>query len=500
MIPELPWSTAGRGLQTAALAGYAIAQLLLALLATHRGITLWRFRRRLARAATPAPSVWPRVTVQLPLYNEPAVATRLIEAVACLDHPRDRLEVQVLDDSTDVTTDLVAAAVRDHRRRGLDIRHVRRPARVGFKAGALAAGLASASGEFVAVFDADFVPDSDFLRRTLPRFSDPSVGMVQGRWGHLNRGRSLLTAAQAVLLDSHFFIEHDVRRSRGLFFNFNGTAGVWRRACIEAAGGWSSDTLTEDLDLSYRAQLAGWRFEFDPAAEVPAELPSDFGAFRSQQRRWAKGSIQTARKILPGLLRRPLPWRTKLESLAHLGANLAYPLLLALVLLLAPVLFAPSTLSPLAVAMLQLGLFATGLLPVAAFLAAGQACARRPWPLVVRDVLGALALGIGMSANNARAVLEGFGASLGDWERTPKSGEGAGAPASAPRAAAPARRAFSGRTELALAVYSAAMLAGAVATGRWNATPFLALVVAGFAWVGAGTLRHSRRASLAPRS
>src|SRR6266545_3009872 len=234
-----------------------------------------------------------------------------------------------------------------------------------------AEGLRAARGEFLAVFDADFVPGRDFLRRTLPYFADPGVGMVQARWGHLNREGSLLTAAQAVLLDSHFALEHDARMRCGLFFNFNGTAGVWRRACIESAGGWSHDTLTEDLDLSYRAQLSGWRFVFDATIEAPAELPVDLEALKSQQRRWAKGSIQTARKLLPRLLRDALPLPVKLEALFHLTNNFAYPLLLLLALLLLPVLIgtahAPST----AVWALQLGVIVLGVIPVALFLAEG---------------------------------------------------------------------------------------------------------------------------------
>jgi cellulose synthase/poly-beta-1,6-N-acetylglucosamine synthase-like glycosyltransferase len=235
------------------------------------------------------------VTVQLPVYNERAVVERIVDAASALDWPRDRLEIQVLDDSTDDTRTLAARAVARARARGVHVVHRVRDTRAGFKAGALAAGLAEAKGDLVAVFDADFVPPPDFLRGATPPFGDPEVGMVQACWTHLNRDRSPLTAAQAVLLDAHFRLEHRTRADAGLFFNFNGTAGVWRRSCIADAGGWSSDTLTEDLDLSYRAQRRGWRFVFLEDLEVPAELPAHFEALQAQQHRWAKGSIQTAR-------------------------------------------------------------------------------------------------------------------------------------------------------------------------------------------------------------
>jgi hypothetical protein len=269
----------------------------LALYGIHRSwLVVTYLRHRRDRPALPAPPAeWPVVTVQLPLYNEMYVATRLLDAVCRLSYPRDRLEIQVLDDSTDETSELVAAEVARWRERGVDVRHVRRGDRAGFKAGALDAGLACARGELLAVFDADFVPGPDFLEKTVPYFTDPAdpqggsrLGMVQARWEHINRGYSLLTRIQAILLDGHFVIEHTARNRSGRFFNFNGTAGIWRRQAIEDAGGWQHDTLTEDLDLSYRAQLAGWRFVYLPEVTVPSELPVDVRGFKSQQHRWAK--------------------------------------------------------------------------------------------------------------------------------------------------------------------------------------------------------------------
>src|SRR5262245_33585650 len=241
----------------------------------------------------------PSVTIQLPNYNEMYVVDRLVDAVCAIDYPVDRLEIQVLDDSTDETREIAELAVRRHAARGFDIQYIHRTNRVGYKAGALEAGLQSAKGEFVAIFDADFVPPADFLRRTVPYFRDARLAVVQARWGHLNQSYSLLTKVQAILLDGHFVLEHGGRNRAGCFFNFNGTAGVWRRAAIVDAGGWQHDTLTEDLDLSYRAQLRGWKFKFLPDLVTPAEVPVEMNAFKSQQHRWAKGSIQTCRKVLP---------------------------------------------------------------------------------------------------------------------------------------------------------------------------------------------------------
>lgn len=470
--------------EDALIAAYAACQLLLLVYSTHRWTVMWRMRRARAAGAPAPPATWPLVTVQLPVYNERRVVERLIDAAAALDYPADRLEIQVLDDSTDETSAIAARAVARHRARGVAIVHVRRGSRDGFKAGALAHGLACTDAGLLAVFDADFVPAPDFLRRVVPHFSDPAIGMVQARWQHLNRDASLLTRAQAVLLDAHFLLEHEARQHRRLFFNFNGTAGVWRRACIEQAGGWTHDTLTEDLDLSYRAQLAGWRFAFVPEVCAPAELPSHIGALESQQRRWARGSIQTARKVLPRVWRSALPARVKLEATLHLTANLSYPALLGLALLLAPVLALPGH-WPVAVTWaLQTGVIVFGVLPVMVFLAAGQRRARGRWSPV--DVLAALVLGVGLSVNNARAVLAGFSRRAGAWERTPKTGEGLPAPVVAAYAAARRR---AGHTELLLAGWFVAVGAVAAVHGERAALPFLILLTVAFGWIGATAWR-----------
>ena len=333
----------------------------LALYGVHRLWLLvcwWQLRNRPAPVQrTPLTENLPMVTVQLPIFNERFVAKRLIDAVALLDWPAERLEIQVLDDSTDDTTMLAAERVAYWSQRGVDICHLHRSHRRGFKAGALAEGLALARGELVAIYDADFTPPPDFLYETVPRFHDPHVGMVQTRWGFNNAEHSLLTGVQALLLGPHFSIEHQVRFRRGLFFNFNGTAGIWRRQAIETAGGWRADTVTEDLDLSYRAQLAGWRFVYLDHYEVPSELPISLAAFRSQQQRWAKGSVQTARRILPKLLKQGLPTAVKVEALAHLLANLCWLLGTIIFLTLYPTIVTRVGIGPWEIVRLDLPLF-----------------------------------------------------------------------------------------------------------------------------------------------
>lgn len=368
----------------------------------------------------PEPESWPRVTVQLPLYNELYVATRLVDAVCDLDYPQDRLEIQVLDDSTDKTREIVEQRVAHQRSLGVDIHHLHRRDRRGFKAGALEAGSRRARGQLLAVFDADFVPRPDFLRRTVPYFVDPEIGMVQARWDHLNRAYSLLTRVQSIFLDGHFVIEHAARNRAGLFFNFNGTAGIWRREAIAKAGGWQHDTLTEDLDLSYRAQLAGWKFLFLPQVTVPAELPVDVNAFKRQQFRWAKGSIQTARKLLREILCSPFGWWVKLEALIHLTCNAAYLLMVGLSLLVFPAMLLRADTDWPLLLLVDLPLFLTASVSVLVFYVVSQIGAGRSWGQGLRYLVPLMGLGIGLAVNNARAVLEGLVHKGGVFERTPK--------------------------------------------------------------------------------
>lgn len=267
------------------------------------------------------PEKLPHVTIQLPLYNERFVAARLINAAAKIEWPKDLMEIQVLDDSNDDTCLIVDKKVAFWKKKGINIKIVRRKNREGFKAGALSQGLQYAKGEFIAIFDADFIPPNDFLSKTIPCFSNPATGMVQTCWAFLNTNHSWLTRVQALMIGQHFDIEHRVRFKANLFFNFNGTAGIWRKIAIKDAGGWQSDTITEDLDLSYRAQLKGWKFIYLHDYKVPSELPVTISSFRSQQQRWAMGSIQTAIKILPELLLAPLPFSVKREAMFHLLAN-----------------------------------------------------------------------------------------------------------------------------------------------------------------------------------
>ncbi|MCG8456664.1 MAG: glycosyltransferase family 2 protein, partial [Holophagales bacterium] len=367
-----------------------------------------------------APAELPIVTVQLPIFNERYVAERLVDAVSRLDYPPDRLEIQVLDDSTDETREIVHRAVARWRRRGVDIHHLHRTDRTGFKAGALAAGHARAKGELLAVFDADFVPPEDFLRRIAPDFADPEVGMVQARWGHLNREHSLLTQVQAILLDGHFVVEHTARDSNGCLFNFNGTAGVWRRRAIEDAGGWEHDTLTEDLDLSYRAQLAGWKFRFLPDLVAPAELPGEINAYKSQQHRWAKGSVQTSRKLLSTVLRSKVGMRAKIEAFVHLTANFTYLLMLALSLLIFPAMYLRRGEEAWRLLAFDLPLFLAATVSVAIFFLVSQSRdGLSPWRCLIR-LPAVMAVGIGLSVNNSRAVISGLFENGGVFHRTPK--------------------------------------------------------------------------------
>ena len=366
------------------------------------------------------PEAWPVVTVQLPLYNEMYVAERLIDAVCQLDYPAGRLEIQVLDDSTDETTEIVARAVAAHRQQGVDIHHIRRSDRTGFKAGALVGGLAKARGELLAIFDADFVPVPDFLRRTVPYFSDPQLGMVQGCWEHINRGYSLMTRVEAILLDGHFMIEHTARNKSGCFFNFNGTAGIWRRAAIETSGGWQHDTLTEDLDLSYRAQLEGWRFLYLPELAVPSELPVDASGFKSQQYRWAKGAVQTGRKLLGAIFRAPLPLRVKVEAFVHLTNNVSYPLMVILALLVFPVMVLRRSTSTQVLLLVDLPIFMGATASVLFFYLMSQVAAGPGWRREIRFLPALLGLGIGLSLNNSRAVISGLLHRGGTFHRTPK--------------------------------------------------------------------------------
>jgi cellulose synthase/poly-beta-1,6-N-acetylglucosamine synthase-like glycosyltransferase len=454
---------------------------LLSLYGLHRLFLLFHFRWESVSAPEEAPrnnAPVPLVTVQLPLFNERTVAARLIRAAGELRWPADKLEIQVLDDSTDETRAIVDREVAALVARGCNATVVRREDRSGYKAGALSNGMRLASADLVCVFDADFIPQPDFLVRMIPHFGDEAIGMVQARWGHLNRDESLFTRAQSTLLDGHFVVEHTVRNQRRLFFNFNGTAGIWRRAAIEQAGGWEHDTLTEDLDLSYRAQLGGWKFVYVPEVVAPAEVPATIAAFKSQQHRWAKGSVQVYRKLWRRILGGRTSARVKLEALAHLTGNAGYPLVLGLALLL-PLTLPLQELIPWWVHLLVL---MACTMPFVLFYDASQRALGRTGAQRLRDVPSAMALGIGMSFSQTRAVLDGLHRDTGEFVRTPKRGSKS---ATAPRGYAPASKGWSGMgaAELVLALWSAFAIVRAVQLELWGVLPFLFLYCAGFAWV-----------------
>ncbi|HEX7880592.1 MAG TPA: cellulose synthase family protein [Candidatus Eisenbacteria bacterium] len=482
------------------IAGVAIAAWLavgacLFIYGIHAYLMTWLFRRH--GRSTPAPrrdaaghGDRPIVTVQLPLYNERYVAERLIEAVTALDWPRHRLEIQVLDDSTDDTAERVARMVAGRRAAGFRIAHLTRAHRTGFKGGALREGLAAAAGEFVAVFDADFLPPPDFLLATIPHFNDPAVGMVQTRWEHLNERGSLLTRVQAVALDGHFLVEQTARNRSGAWINFNGTAGIWRRRAILDAGDWQDDTLTEDLDLSYRAQMAGWRFVFLPGVACPAELPVDIDGFKGQQFRWAKGSVQTAMKLLPRILRSNAgPW-VKLQALIHLTNHAVYPLLLALALLSLPILVLHAHHPELRPFVTVATWFIVASVGHPVLYLTAQERLRNRWKSRIVLMPALIAIGMGIAVNNTRAVIEALAGQASGFNRTPKydlcrpGDSWRDKRYRVPPTAWPL-------VELAFGAWSATALGYAAFHGQWLAMPFLALYTAGFLAVGSASLARA---------
>jgi glycosyltransferase involved in cell wall biosynthesis len=466
---------------------HVVAACLLAFWGAHRVWQLIDYARR----ATPAsvgrsglhgvdPTTersWPTVTVQLPLYNERTVCARAIDALCSLEYPRTQLSIQVLDDSTDDTSDCVAERVQAWQREGVDVVHVRRAHRDGYKAGALAHGLALAKGELVAVFDADFAPERDFLTRMVPTFVDSDVAMVQARWEHENRTRSALTRAQAACLDAHFSVEHAGRSAAGRFFNFNGTAGIWRKSAIDAAGGWDARTLTEDLDLSLRAFLAGGHFVYRDDVSARAELPSDVNAFLGQQHRWAKGSMQTARARLPAIWRAPLSLTAKIDLSLKLTQNIAF-LWLAVVAMTLPVVLVWRIEHAAWWLRIVDGLaLGAATLPVVMHLGASARARRRGLLSAASDIPLAFLLGAALSVPNAIAVVAGL-LDVGDqtFHRTPKRGASIGS-------AYPMRASLSVLLSLTLAVVSLTTAAWLLARGHLSSLPMLLLFGVGLAWL-----------------
>lgn len=411
----------------AVLTSYFIILCLLAVYGVHRLFLIYLYYKYYKRTQHTVPlsfndKEYPAVTVQLPIYNEFYVVERLINSVAALSYPRHLLHIQVLDDSTDQTSPLARKTVERLQEEGFNIQYLHRPNRVDFKAGALKEGLASTSDEFIAIFDADFMPQAEFLKKTIHYFKDERVGMVQARWGYVNRTYSLLTRIQAMFLDGHFMIEHTARHFSGRFFNFNGTAGIWRRETIVDAGGWNGETLTEDIDLSYRAQMKGWKFVFLPHLVVPSELPVNIFSYKNQQHRWTKGSIQVSKRILPRLWASSLPLRIKIEATFHLASNLNYILMVILAILMPLAVMIREELNfniPLFY-LIELSVFFLTIVNISLFYLISQRELYKDWWKRLLDLPALFMVGIGMSINNALAVCEALVSYETPFERTAK--------------------------------------------------------------------------------
>jgi cellulose synthase/poly-beta-1,6-N-acetylglucosamine synthase-like glycosyltransferase len=475
---------------------YFLVMVVLAMYGIHRYALVYNYfkNRKNAAGALPVIRVWPKVTVQLPIYNERYVIERLIEAVAQFDYPRELLEIQVLDDSTDETQVVARNCVERYQDLGVAISYIRRDHRRGFKAGALQEGMNSATGEFVAIFDADFIPPVDFLRRTVPYFVDPKLAMVQTRWSYVNRNYSALTEVEAILLDGHFAIEHSSRYRSRLFFNFNGTAGIWRRTSIEDAGGWQHDTLTEDTDLSYRAQIRGWQFLYLPDVDCPSELPVEMSAFKSQQARWAKGLMQTAKKILPRVMRANVPASVKVEAFFHLTANVSYPLMVFFSIILLPAMIVRFYQGWIQVLAIDLPLFLASTCSISSFyLAAERALYPKTWKRTFLYLPLVMAVGIGLSVRNALAVLEAVIGVKSDFVRTPKYRVEASAKNhdTWPRNNYRKHPGLMPFAEVLLGLYFATGVVYALQNENYATIPFLLLFVWGYLYTGMMSLAQA---------
>ncbi|HEY0322075.1 MAG TPA: glycosyltransferase [Pyrinomonadaceae bacterium] len=449
-------------------------------------IDFWRYRKlKPEPKARFSETQLPRITVQLPLFNELYVVERLLKSVTEIDYPRDRFEIQVLDDSTDETVALARATVEAYARAGFDIHYIHRTDRTGFKAGALAGGLKTATGELIAIFDADFVPKPDCLRKLVDFFTDPQVGCAQMRWSHINGTYNLLTRLQTIMLDGHFVVEQTVRNRTGGFFNFNGTAGIWRRSAIELSGGWQHDTLTEDTDLSFRAQLMGWRFVYLLDEDAPSEIPVEINAFKAQQRRWAKGVMQVGLKLYRRIWSAPLPLRVKLEMFFRLTGNISYPLMIFVSLLQFPLLLVRYNQGFYHLMIFDVPLLFFSTISVVLFYGTGvwylDRDGRAPrlfhLPLV-------MALGIGLAFSNARAVLEAMVGLKSEFVRTPKYRVEEATDETWKRKKYKRKGGLLPLFELGLAFYFLLAIAYAVRMHMWGTIPFLFLFLFGYGYMG----------------
>ena len=434
----------------------------------------------------------PRITVQLPMYNEQFVIERLLEAICAMQYPSDKLEIQVLDDSTDETKEVAEQIVARYAALGHPIVYMHRTNRHGFKAGALEEGLKVAKGHLIAIFDADFVPPTDWLMKVVHHFTDPAIGMVQTRWTHLNRDYSLLTQVEAILLDGHFVLEHGARARSGDFFNFNGTAGMWRREAISDAGGWQHDTLTEDTDLSYRSQMAGWKFKYLPEIECPAELPIEMTAFKTQQARWAKGLIQTSIKVLPMMFKSNVPRRIKIEAVYHLTANMSYPLMVVMTALLIPAMIVRFYQGWFQMLLIDFPLFTASSLSIAVFYVVSQRILfPKSWLKTFLYLPILMALGIGLTVTNAKAVMEALFGIKSAFARTPKysvAKKGEKSKAAKYRK----RLLLTPWVELAIGCYFALAIAYTFTNNNFFTAPFLVLFVLGYWYTGLMSLLQGR--------
>jgi len=478
---------------------YFIVLILLAGYGMHRYVLVYLYYKHKKNRTTEPAAYFdelPRVTVQLPIFNEQYVVERLLESICKLKYPREKLDIQVLDDSTDETVEVARNLVERYATLGNPISYHHRTNRAGFKAGALAEGLNTAKGELVAIFDADFTPPEDFLLRTIHHFTDPKIGMVQTRWTHINRNYSLLTQVEAILLDGHFVLEHSGRARSGVFFNFNGTAGVWRRAAIDEAGGWQHDTLTEDTDLSYRAQLKGWKFIYLQDVECPAELPVEMTAFKTQQARWAKGLIQTGKKILPRVLRSDAPRHTKIEAWYHLTANLSYPLMIVLSVLMLPAMIIRFYQGWFQMLFIDLPLFLASTFSISSFyLVSQRELFPKTWPRALLYLPILMALGIGLTITNTKAVIEALIGKESAFARTPKYNvESRKDKVSATKYRR--RLGWVPWVELVIGCYFALTVYYAVQNENFVTIPFLLLFVVGYWYTGLMSLLQGRFAGV----
>ncbi len=478
------------------LVSYFIALFILFVFGCHGFIMIYYYNKY--RNVKPVPkssgdaesSLNPMVTIQLPLYNEFYVVERLINKVCEIDYPKENLEIQVLDDSTDETSMISARLVEKKKSEGFDITLIRRPNRFGFKAGALKEGLKTAKGEYIAIFDADFIPHKDFLKKTIPFFSDEKVGMVQTRWEHLNGDYSLLTKAQALALDGHFVIEQSVRNKAGFFINFNGTGGIWRKNCIEDAGNWHDDTLTEDLDLSYRAQLNGWRFVFLKDFTSPAELPSEINALKNQQFRWTKGAIETAKKILPLVWKSKVPLRIKLQATFHLTNNLVFPFILLSAILNVPLIFIKNSGSH-EVYFAILSLFVLAFISSFIFYLYSQKDIRTDWRKKIVLFPLFMAGSMGFAVNNSRAVIEGLLSRKSEFVRTPKFKVEKSSDSWKGKKYIPNKIGLSVVVELIMALYCLVGIGSSIYFAEIAALPFQILFFVGFSFVSFTSIKHA---------